>query len=35
VRINVREPEVRHGRGVGIPAGAAETLAALARTTER
>jgi NAD-dependent SIR2 family protein deacetylase len=34
VRINVREPEVRHGRGVGIPAGAAETLAALARIME-
>jgi hypothetical protein len=29
VRINVREPEVRHGRGVCIPAAAAETLAAL------
>ncbi|BBG05153.1 MULTISPECIES: SIR2 family NAD-dependent protein deacylase [Pseudonocardia] len=29
VRINVREPEVRHGRGVGIAAGAAATLAAI------
>ena len=29
VRINVREPEVRHGRGVGIAAPAAPTLAAL------
>ncbi|MCW0214160.1 MAG: NAD-dependent protein deacetylase [Pseudonocardia sp.] len=34
VRINVREPEVRHGRGVGIAAPAAETLAALARVME-
>ena len=29
VRINVREPEVRHGRGVGLAAPAAQTLAAL------
>lgn len=29
VRINVREPQVRHGRGVGIPAPAAATLRAL------
>ncbi|MEV1292210.1 Sir2 family NAD-dependent protein deacetylase [Pseudonocardia sp. NPDC049635] len=29
VRINVREPEVRHGRGVGIAAPAAPTLAAI------
>lgn len=29
VRINVREPEVRHGRGVGIAAPAAATLVAL------
>jgi NAD-dependent SIR2 family protein deacetylase len=29
VRINVREPEVRHGHGVGIAAPAAETLLAL------
>ncbi|GAA1387460.1 NAD-dependent protein deacetylase [Pseudonocardia kongjuensis] len=29
VRINVREPQVRHGRGVGIAAGAAATLAAI------
>jgi NAD-dependent protein deacetylases, SIR2 family len=29
VRINVREPDVRHGRGVGIAAPAAVTLAAL------
>ena len=29
VRINVREPEVRHGRGVAVPAPAAATLAAL------
>jgi NAD-dependent SIR2 family protein deacetylase len=31
VRINVREPEVRHGRGVGIAAPAAATLAELDR----
>ena len=29
VRINVREPQVRHGRGVGIPGPAAATLRAL------
>jgi len=29
VRINVREPQVRHGRGVGIPAPAAATLRTL------
>ncbi|MEQ3551976.1 Sir2 family NAD-dependent protein deacetylase [Pseudonocardia nematodicida] len=29
VRINVREPEVRHGRGVGIAGRAAATLAAI------
>ena len=29
VRINVREPEVRHGRGVGVPAGARATVEAL------
>ncbi|NMH99221.1 SIR2 family NAD-dependent protein deacylase [Pseudonocardia acidicola] len=29
VRINVREPEVRHGRGVGLAAAAAQTLLAL------
>jgi hypothetical protein len=26
IRINVREPQVRHGRGVGLAAAAAETL---------
>lgn len=26
VRINLREPDVRHGRGVGLPTGAAATL---------
>jgi NAD-dependent SIR2 family protein deacetylase len=31
VRINVREPEVRHGRGVGLATPAADTLQALAR----
>ena len=29
VRINVREPQVRHGRGIGIPAPAAATLIAI------
>jgi NAD-dependent SIR2 family protein deacetylase len=29
IRINIREPEVRHGRGVGIAAPAAQTLRAL------
>jgi NAD-dependent SIR2 family protein deacetylase len=29
IRINPREPEVRHGRGVSIPAAALETLSAL------
>jgi NAD-dependent SIR2 family protein deacetylase len=29
VRVNVREPEVRHGRGVGLAAGARATLEAL------
>ena len=29
IRINPREPEVRHGRGVGLPMGAAEALTEL------
>ncbi|MHA6796893.1 SIR2 family NAD-dependent protein deacylase [Pseudonocardia bannensis] len=29
VRINVRQPEVRHGRGIGLPTPAADTLRAL------
>lgn len=29
VRINPREPEIRHGRGASLPAGALETLTAL------
>ncbi|GAA4290994.1 NAD-dependent deacetylase [Actinokineospora soli] len=29
IRINPREPDVRHGRGVGIPMGAAEALTGL------
>jgi NAD-dependent SIR2 family protein deacetylase len=33
IRINVREPEVRHGRGVSLPVGALEALRALARRT--
>ncbi|MEV6639737.1 Sir2 family NAD-dependent protein deacetylase [Amycolatopsis sp. NPDC051371] len=33
IRINPREPEIRHGRGVSIPAGALETLTALAAAT--
>jgi NAD-dependent SIR2 family protein deacetylase len=33
IRINTREPEVRHGRGVSLPAGAAEALRTLARRT--
>lgn len=30
VRINPREPEVRHGRGVSVPCGALEALRAIA-----
>ncbi|MCX2953128.1 SIR2 family NAD-dependent protein deacylase [Lentzea sp. NEAU-D7] len=33
IRINVREPEIRHGRGVSLPVGALEALTALARRT--
>ncbi|MFJ5987409.1 SIR2 family NAD-dependent protein deacylase [Lentzea sp. NPDC092896] len=33
IRINVREPAVRHGRGVSLPIGALEALTALARRT--
>jgi NAD-dependent SIR2 family protein deacetylase len=33
IRINVREPEVRHGRGVSLPVGALEALRTLARRT--
>lgn len=33
IRINTREPEVRHGRGVSLPVGALEALTALARRT--
>ncbi|NKQ57079.1 NAD-dependent protein deacetylase [Amycolatopsis sp. K13G38] len=29
IRVNPREPEIRHGRGVSLPHGALETLAAL------
>jgi hypothetical protein len=29
IRINPREPQIRHGRGVSIAAGALETLTAL------
>lgn len=35
VRINVREPQVRHGRGTGIPAPAAATLAAIDEALQR
>jgi NAD-dependent SIR2 family protein deacetylase len=35
IRINPREPEIRHGRGVSIAAGALETLTALAAATGR
>jgi hypothetical protein len=31
IRINPREPEVRHGRGVSLPMGAVEALTELAR----
>jgi NAD-dependent SIR2 family protein deacetylase len=33
IRINTREPAVRHGRGVSLPVGALEALTALARRT--
>jgi NAD-dependent SIR2 family protein deacetylase len=33
IRINTREPDVRHGRGVALPLGALEALTALARRT--
>ncbi|GAB2871746.1 NAD-dependent SIR2 family protein deacetylase [Lentzea nigeriaca] len=33
IRINTREPDVRHGRGVSLPVGALEALTALARRT--
>ena len=33
IRVNPREPEVRHGRGVSLPMGAAEALTELARRT--
>ncbi|HEX6340816.1 SIR2 family NAD-dependent protein deacylase [Umezawaea sp.] len=33
IRINPREPEVRHGRGVSLPMGAVEALTELARRT--
>jgi NAD-dependent SIR2 family protein deacetylase len=33
IRINVREPEVRYGRGVSLPVGALEALRTLARRT--
>lgn len=33
IRINVREPDVRHGRGVSLPVGALEALRTLARRT--
>jgi NAD-dependent SIR2 family protein deacetylase len=33
IRINVREPDVRHGRGVSLPCGALEALRTLARRT--
>ncbi|MET8756390.1 Sir2 family NAD-dependent protein deacetylase [Lentzea sp. NPDC004782] len=33
IRINVREPEIRHGRGVSLPVGALEALRTLARRT--
>jgi NAD-dependent SIR2 family protein deacetylase len=35
IRVNPREPEIRHGRGVSIAAGALETLTALAAATDR
>ena len=35
IRINVREPEVRHGRGIGIPAPAAATLTAIDEALRR
>jgi NAD-dependent SIR2 family protein deacetylase len=35
IRINPREPEIRHGRGVSIAAGALETLTALAAARDR
>ena len=35
IRINPREPEIRHGRGVSIAAGALETLTALAAAGDR
>jgi NAD-dependent SIR2 family protein deacetylase len=35
IRINPREPEIRHGRGVSIAAGALETLTALASARDR
>ena len=35
IRVNPREPEIRHGRGVSIAAGALETLTALAAATGR
>ncbi|GLZ32901.1 NAD-dependent protein deacetylase [Lentzea sp. NBRC 105346] len=33
IRINPREPEIRHGRGVALPMGALEALTALAQRT--
>ncbi|MDX8051364.1 Sir2 family NAD-dependent protein deacetylase [Lentzea sp. BCCO 10_0798] len=33
IRINVREPEIRHNRGVSLPVGALEALRTLARRT--
>jgi NAD-dependent SIR2 family protein deacetylase len=33
IRINVREPDIRHGRGVSLPVGALEALRTLARRT--
>ncbi|GHG38186.1 MULTISPECIES: SIR2 family NAD-dependent protein deacylase [Amycolatopsis] len=35
IRINPREPEIRHGRGVSIAGGALETLTALAAARDR
>ncbi|MEU4247823.1 Sir2 family NAD-dependent protein deacetylase [Amycolatopsis sp. NPDC026612] len=35
IRINPREPEIRHGRGVSIAAGALETLTTLAAARDR
>ncbi|WP_189258761.1 SIR2 family NAD-dependent protein deacylase [Lentzea flava] len=35
IRINPREPEVRHGRGVSLPSNALEALTALASSVDR